>query len=50
MSPTLEAIGLVAREPVHRVPGCWYVQDSRMLRDLDERTVAAVARLSSSPF
>jgi CRP-like cAMP-binding protein len=44
----LEAIELAAREPVQRLPGCWYVQDSRMLRDLDERTVDAMARVSTT--
>ena len=44
----LGAIQLLRRDPVHRVPGCWYVQDSRMLHDLDERTTAAMARLSTT--
>jgi CRP/FNR family cyclic AMP-dependent transcriptional regulator len=48
VSSNLEAIELVPREPVHRLPGCWYVQDSRMLRDLDERTVDALARMSTT--
>ena len=35
------------RDPVHKVPGCWYVQNSRMLRDLDERTVELMAKRST---
>ena len=35
------------RDPLHRVPGCWYVHDSRMLHNLDERTVEAMARQSA---
>ncbi len=48
MSTRLKAIELLRHEPVHRLPGCWYVQDSRMLRDLDERTVDAMARVSTT--
>lgn len=48
MSSKLAAIELVPSEPVHRLPGCWYVQASRMLRDLDERTVDAMARASTT--
>lgn len=29
------------------MPGCWYIQNSRMLQHLDERTVEAVARDSA---
>lgn len=36
------------QEPVQRVPGCWYVQNSRMLRDLDDRTVEIMARRSTT--
>lgn len=32
---------------VHRTPGCWYVQNSRMLRNLDDRTVEAMAQRST---
>jgi CRP/FNR family cyclic AMP-dependent transcriptional regulator len=48
VSTKLEPIELLRREPVHRLPGCWYVQDSRMLRELDERTVDAMARVSTT--
>lgn len=41
-------VHIMGREPVHRVPGCWYVQNSRMLHDLDERTLAAMARASTA--
>ena len=44
----LSGIHILRRDPVHRVPGCWYVEGSRMLRDLDERTVEAMARMSTS--
>ncbi|MEW5990451.1 MAG: Crp/Fnr family transcriptional regulator [Chloroflexota bacterium] len=43
-----EAIELLPREPVHRLPGCWYVRGSRMLHDLDARTVEAMARASTT--
>lgn len=46
-SPHLEGIQLLHRDPLHRMPGCWYIQNSRMLQHLDERTVEAVARDSS---
>jgi len=35
------------RDPVHRLPGCWYVQASRMLQHLDERTIDSMARQSA---
>lgn len=38
---------LLQRDPVHRVPGCWYIHNSRMLQHLDERTVDAMARQSA---
>jgi CRP-like cAMP-binding protein len=38
---------LLHRDPVHRLPGCWYIQNSRMLQHLDERTVEAMARQSA---
>lgn len=38
---------IIRKDPVHRAPGCWYVQGSRMLRNLDERTVEAMARQSA---
>ena len=43
----LEGIQLLHRDPLHRDPGCWYIQNSRMLKHLDERTVEAVARGSA---
>ena len=45
--PRLGSLRFIARDPVHRIPGCWYVHNSRMLRDLDEQTVDAVARQSA---
>lgn len=48
MTPSRTAIsGLLRKDPVHRLPGCWYVSGSRMLHDLDERTVEAMARQSA---
>jgi CRP-like cAMP-binding protein len=47
---TLSRLGevrILRRDPLHRVPGCWYLKDSRMLHDLDDRTVEALARESS---
>jgi CRP/FNR family cyclic AMP-dependent transcriptional regulator len=38
---------ILGRDPLHKVPGCWYVQDSKMLKDLDERTVELMARRST---
>ena len=37
----------LVRKSVHRTPGCWYVKNSRMLRDLDERTVELMAQRST---
>ncbi len=37
----------LSRDPVHNAPGCWYVQNSRMLRNLDERTVELMAQRST---
>jgi CRP/FNR family transcriptional regulator, cyclic AMP receptor protein len=37
----------VRRDPLHRGPGCWYIQGSRMLRELDEWTLEAMARMST---
>lgn len=42
-----QGIQLLHRDPLHRGPGCWYIQNSRMLQHLDERTVEAVARDSA---
>lgn len=48
MAPmNLAGLQILRRDPVHRLPGCWYVEGSRMLRNLDERTVEAMARQSS---
>ena len=41
------AMRILSRDPLHKVPGCWYVQDSKMLKDLDERTVESMARRST---
>lgn len=38
---------LLHRDPLHREPGCWYIQNSRMLQHLDERTIESVARQSA---
>jgi CRP-like cAMP-binding protein len=38
---------ILSRDPLHKVPGCWYVQDSKMLKDLDERTVELMAQRST---
>jgi len=43
----IRAMPIGLRDPIHRLPGCWYVQDSRMLHHLDERTVEAMARASA---
>jgi CRP/FNR family transcriptional regulator, cyclic AMP receptor protein len=37
----------VRRDPLHRGPACWYIQGSRMLRELDEWTLDAMARMST---
>lgn len=42
------ALRILRRDPIHRMPGCWYVQDSRMLHNLDEQTVEAMARMSTT--
>jgi CRP-like cAMP-binding protein len=39
--------GMTDLDPIHKMPGCWYVQDSRMLKDLDERTVELMAHRST---
>src|SRR3990172_6591227 len=43
----IRAMPIGPRDPIDRLPGCWYVQDSRMLHHLDERTVEAMARASA---
>ncbi len=43
----LAGVRIIGRDPLHRVPGCWFLKDSRMLHDLDDRTVEAMARESS---
>ena len=50
MSPhplRLDGIRLLQRDPLHRVPGCWFIHNSRMLKHLDDRTVEAMARDSA---
>ena len=44
----LTGVRILKREEVHKTPGCWYVLGSRMLHDLDERTVEAMARASTT--
>ena len=46
-SATIGGMRPLHRDPLHKMPGCWYIQGSRMLKDLDERTVEAVARRST---
>ena len=43
----LGAVQIMRRDSLHRLPGCWYIKGSRMLHDLDDRTVEAMARQSS---
>jgi CRP/FNR family transcriptional regulator len=38
---------IVRRDPVHQAPGCWYIQGSRMLHNLEPLTMQAMARMSS---
>ena len=45
--PRIEGIQLLHRDPLHRLPRCWYIRTSRMLQHLDDRTVQAVARDSA---
>lgn len=45
--PILGGLDVLRRDPLHRVPGCWYIAGSRMLRNLDDRTVDALARRSA---
>jgi CRP-like cAMP-binding protein len=47
VSATIDAMSDQPRDPVHKAPGCWYVQSSRMLQDLDERTVELMAQRST---
>jgi CRP-like cAMP-binding protein len=42
-----EAVPVLARGDIHNVAGCWYVRDSHMLRDLDERTLDLMAQRST---
>ena len=46
-SASVSSATILVRDPVHKAPGCWYVQNSRMLRDLDERTVELMAQRST---
>jgi CRP/FNR family transcriptional regulator, cyclic AMP receptor protein len=46
-NPGIEGIQLLHRDPLHRMPGCWFIRNSRMLQHLDDRTVQAVARDSA---
>lgn len=47
LNARLGRIPIVQRDPLHKVPGCWYIQGSKMLKDLDERTVELMARRST---
>lgn len=47
MVATRPPMRTLSRDSVHRAPGCWYVQNSRMLRNLDERTVELMAQRST---
>ena len=44
---TTAGVTTLPRDPFHKVPGCWYVQSSRMLKGLDERTVDQMAQRST---
>jgi CRP-like cAMP-binding protein len=44
---TIGTMNAMSQDPVHKAPGCWYVQDSRMLKNLDERTVEQMAQRST---
>jgi len=44
---TMAGMATLSRDPVHKAPGCWYVQNSRMLRNLDEGTVEQMAQRST---
>jgi CRP-like cAMP-binding protein len=46
-TPHHTAIRLLQRDPILRLPGCWYIKSSRMLHHLDERTVQAMADRSA---
>jgi CRP-like cAMP-binding protein len=43
----MRTMRILHRDPLHKVPGCWYVQDSKMLKNLDERTVELMAQRST---
>jgi hypothetical protein len=45
----LGGIDILRRDPLHRVPGCWYLKDSRMLHDLDDPTPVRTHGPSQSP-
>jgi CRP/FNR family transcriptional regulator, cyclic AMP receptor protein len=38
---------ILGRDPLQRVPGCWYLRGSRMLRNLPDRTLDELASLSA---
>jgi len=44
---TMPNMRILGRDSLHKVPGCWYVQGSKMLRNLDERTVELMAQRST---
>ena len=46
-APATDRMVSLHRDPVRKTPGCWYVQDSRMLQNLDERTVELMAQRST---
>jgi CRP-like cAMP-binding protein len=43
----MRTMRILHRDPLHKVPGCSYVQDSKMLKNLDERTVELMAQRST---
>jgi CRP/FNR family cyclic AMP-dependent transcriptional regulator len=43
----LRGVATLEGDPLYKTPGCWYVQNSRMLKDLDERTVELMAQRST---
>ena len=45
--PPLRGVHILRKDPLHRTPGCWYIEGSRMMRNLDQRTVESMARQSA---
>lgn len=47
LGTTMRHMRVLRRDPLHKLPGCWYIHDSRMLQGLDEQTVAQMMRRST---